>query len=399
MEDNQATSSPAPETSAPLSLSEAFSSNGSTGNGESGTEFRFKEEPIEQTPAAAASTTGDVPAGEAEKATVTDTTAVVQDDSEFPAELAAEYSLDPQNPAHRKVLAVLAKQNAQTSTEADTADVLELTEFERQHLEPAPPADTPDPTKTDSTAAAGEKPLEPGKFGDIGDAWETPADALQQESDEWAKDTPDLKKIAEIRAANFRRQLAGHQGMVQFMIAQVLKSELGDLPQQMKASQQRQRSDNNYNFALAELSKAKGFEDVPKLFERQGDAKVKFKGVEYPDTPANRILAENPEILDIQVKHADPDTAERLTEMARLRHMHKLHRLKQQAKKSLPADKAAAIFDSGQQAATKNPADRTRQSFNAGRGASGNGDTSDPNSWLKTGANPDAVSVSDLLRK
>ena len=78
----------------------------------------------------------------------------------------------------------------------------------------------------------------------------------------------------------------------------------------------------------------------------------------------NKAIAENPWLLQIRVNHADPNTASRLTNLARFRAAHKIV-----AGGKVPDIKAKQLMDAGKVAADKAQQDRTRQSLNGGPGA------------------------------
>lgn len=242
-----------------------------------------------------------------------------------------------------------------------------LTEFERglrssqKDAKQETPAQQP-AAKSEAAAKSEESDVE-----DAGAKWNSPSDAWTDLNKAWTEGN--LEAVSNIEAAIFNRQfgaIAAPQikNFVQSELQKFFKENLGDVVPQMKQSVAERRHADAKDFAISQLSAVKGFEGVNELDVKADGDPVVFNGAEFDNTPMNRIIAENPWILSIQEKHADPDKAQKLTMMARYRAAFKVH----QAGK-VPSTKAKQLVEAGKKMEARTRNERTRQSLNGGNGA------------------------------
>lgn len=311
---------------------------------------------------------------------------------ELLAEVAKAEGLDLNDPGQRAFAEKLAAREQKIrdleaeKTGLGAPDEYALTEFERDALgaEAEPQAQTAPP---EQAAPAGQQPnAGPPRYGDIGDNWKGWNDAYNAEAQAWtdiskaveAGQTPNMDNLNAIKHAQFVRMadniLIPHIGaripvLVRQEAEKLIQERFGEVMPQIMESIQERRFTAAKESALTDLEKMKGFEKVRDLY-KSGEGKVKFRDPhsgqeeDFPNTPLNRIISKNPDILNIQVTHKDPAIAQRLTITARLRAAMRYHN----AQRIAPAA-AKNIMAAGAKAATKAAADRTRQGLNAGSGA------------------------------
>lgn len=332
------------------------------------------------TPAVAPGDTAATEDAEAPVTTETEPAAapVVEGVDELIQKFATEAGLDLNNPREKAIAKRLAdkelfirKQNAdmaalRIANKPATTDE-GLTEFEKS-LRPAKETTPPAPAPV-----AAPKPGEPAAPApnahpeDAGSKWTKPEDYLMDLNSAWQAN--DLPKVHAIETAAWSRRfqsIAGPQieAYVNQRVAALIQEQLGDVvPHVRQTVEQAQRTDS-VDFAIQQLSKTAGFEDIGDLNKEVDGPPIKFNGEEFRNTPMNKAIAENPWLLQIRVNHADPNTASRLTNLARFRAAHKIV-----AGGKVPDIKAKQLMDAGKVAADKAQQDRTRQSLNGGPGA------------------------------
>lgn len=314
-----------------------------------------------------------------------------EENLELLEEVAKAEDLDLKDPSQRAFAEKLAAREqkirdlqAQQSGQGEPEEYA-LTEFEKEALGAE---EQPQSTAAAEQAApAGQQNnAGPVRYGDIGDSWKGPDDAYNAEAQAWSdiqKDVeagkpPDMRRLHDIKLAQFVRMadsiLIPHLGqripvIVQQGVEKLLQERLGNIMPKLEESLAERQFAAAKEASLTDLEKVKGFEKVRDLY-KVGEGKVKFRDpatgqeAEFPNTPLNRIIAKNPDILNIQVPHKDPAIAQRLTTTARLRAAMRYHN----AQRIAPAA-AKNIMAAGAQAARKTAADRTRQGLNAGSGA------------------------------
>lgn len=337
-------------------------------------------------------TTADTPDGEQPEGQVADGEQVADGDGEVAPvyskdsvldELINKFAkdhpnLDPTTPEGLKILNRMANQEKYIrelkSKAASPQDG--LTEWERSLLKPVAAAQ-PETTQAKPEAAA--TPVtgaQPYFDGDPGVAWKGPADAYNELSAAWSKTDaagnpmPDHAAINRIDLGIFERR-ASEMGYVKAprvaqLIEQAIQERLGDVLPNIRETVQSQRTQANKEFAVAELSKSADWANVAELETVDSKDPLVFEGESFPNTPLNRILATNPEILDINVKHKDADTAERLTYLARFRAAARIAKTGQ-----ADAGKVKQALEAGAKQRDRELGDRVRQSLNGGLTATG----------------------------
>jgi hypothetical protein len=324
------------------------------------------------------------------------------------AALAAEYGLDLANPKQRKALeaiqATLQKSGDQTDAGGKDGAADELTAYERSLLGEETPAEAK--PQQESPKEAEQKPLEPGKFGDVGDAWDNQAAALKALSDAYEPDAQgnvDFGKVAEINNAMFKRQfvymaLPQIQQLVQQKLDESLKQHFGDVIPKLQQERKMSEYQNSFSDVMKNLKSEKGYEDVGKLVEPVDDKPLSYGGQQFPNTPFNQMLARYPELINIRVDHKDPAVAQKLTITAKLK---AANRLWKESRGTIPAAKVKDVVQAGQEIAQKNNAARTRQTLNAGASAAGAGSKSAAGSSfvksLNSGSAAGSMSLDDLI--
>lgn len=316
-----------------------------------------------------------------------DATATPEANADPIAQLAAELGLDPNNPAHRKTLdKVLAKQQEldklgtapQQEDAGDDGDA--LTEYERSLLAEEKPATT-DTAKPGQAAAA-----EPGKLGDVGDAWTGPNDAWVALSRAYEAVDPEkpetFQKVTDIQNAIFMRQFLAASKVREQEMRDFMEKEYGEVTRHVSQQRQQMKAEQNRQTAIEGLAKDPKFADVTKLWEPIDDKMIKFNGKEYPNTPLNRVLKSNPELLNIRYPHADPDKADQLSKAAMFKQVHRIWKQSQKPPAISP-EKAKDFVKAGADIQKNAQTSRTKQALNSGNGATGSGAATTPKNYIK----------------
>ncbi len=336
---------------------------------------RLDSAPAEKTPASGKDE-GDEQDDSAADPQEEDTPAVeAQEPDQRLKDLATEMGLDPANPRDRELLEKMAAKLAPDEKPQDEAPETELTEYEKSLLKPKE-AGAPE-TKPATTPETPQAKVQPR----IGDDWQRAEDAYKalQEAYGNGDDQPtDLSKVVAIEHEMFDRRFEARAlPAVEKAVERMLKERLAPMLPAIERLQQKEANERNYDFAVTELSKLKGFEDLPKLYEPVDGNKLHFGGKAWPNNPINQVYAKYPELLKIQVKHEDPEAAARLSNMERLRavvkHWREMSASKAANGKTIPATAAKDLVKAGAEQQKREAANRTRQALNSGRGASGAG--------------------------
>ena len=332
-------------------------------------------------------------------------------------QFAEETGFDPEDPDQRKTLNRLAEKELliqekdariaelEGKKAADDTAVERLTEFERALGEPEeeedgaiPPADQP--KEVAAAPTDGQIP----RYGDLGDTWKGPTDAIEAWNQAWA--SSDMAKVNQIEVALLMRRadalgIPRGQKAIQDIVERVLAERLGDVVPAIRQTVEDRRTAENRDFAKAELRKLPAFKDFDELFKVEEGPGVVSDGQTFPNMPINRIMAADPGINLITVSPADPeaikaakalgiaprDAADRLTFLHRYRTAMTIHRANQ-----IPPAAAKRIMQHGAQAAERQERDRARQAVNAGAGA-----TTTPSSTPSRGLTSDRrMSLSEL---
>jgi hypothetical protein len=291
--------------------------------------------------------------------------------------------LDPANPAHLKILNRMANQEKyirELKTKTQPQD--RLTDFERSVMNPtaASPAPVAQPELPAAPAPGVGKPY---FEGDPGVAWKSPNDAYAQMAQAWTKEGgPDFETLNKVDQGIFHRraQAFGYltAEQAQEMVERTIQDRLGDVLPHVRETVEMQISQQDKEFALAELSKSEEWADIAQL-ETVDNAEPLVvvnpftgKQEQHENTPLNRILADNPEILEISITRnakgqlLSKRDSERLTYMARFRAAGRISKRGQ-----MDEGKASKILEAGAKQAERQNGDRVRQGLNGGRGATG----------------------------
>lgn len=347
------------------------------------------EEPVDQTEDVDAAPAD---SGEVEEPTESATESTERADSKEARilALAKEHGLDPT--AHRKALELLVLQEKRIADKDDYIGTLSqadawLTDFEKSLTKGQPDA-AAQTKKEEAPAPRQPQPFSPSgpiRLGDVGDAWNTPADAAKDLYEAFSDQN--IAKAAQIQEAWFSRQMMGTmphllqyvQEMVQGHINQFREKEFGEVRQTVEQAKQARMRDSAYDAAVSDLTAKPA---LKQLWDEMNKAtgEFEFNGQTWADKPLNRILSEYPEILKIRVEDPNPEKAWRLTAIEQYRAAMRIY-AKQKAS-TLTAKKAEALVTAGtEQAKREAGKERARQKLNAS-GARGQAPLSDDDKWL-----------------
>lgn len=304
--------------------------------------------------------------------------------------LAKEHGLDPT--AHRKALELLVLQEKRIADKDDYIGTLSqadawLTDFEKSLTKGQPDA-AAQTKKEEAPAPRQPQPFSPSgpiRLGDVGDAWNTPADAAKDLYEAFSDQN--TAKAAQIQEAWFSRQMMGTmphllqymQEMVQGHINQFREKEFGEVRQTVEQAKQARMRDSAYDAAVSDLTAKPA---LKQLWDEMNKAtgEFEFNGQTWADKPLNRILAEYPEILKIRVEDPNPEKAWRLTAIEQYRAAMRIYA--KQKSSTLTPKKAEALVTAGtEQAKREAGKERARQKLNAS-GARGQAPLSDDDKWL-----------------
>lgn len=193
------------------------------------------------------------------------------------------------------------------------------------------------------------------------------------------------EQIFGIRMAQMAPQI---QQMIQAEAQKIVEQSVGDVLPVVRQSVEAQQRENDREAAISELERS-GETGIRDLFKPQGEADIEVGGQRFTDNLANRIVAENPWIRNIEVPHADPRTAQRLTLISRYRAISQIAKLRQASQPAAAqpaaapsaqvADAAAApasgiapaqaqaLVQAGREQAQREEQDRIRAAMNGGR--------------------------------
>jgi hypothetical protein len=175
------------------------------------------------------------------------------------------------------------------------------------------------------------------------------------------------------------------QAMIQAEARKIVQESVGDVLPAVRQSVEQQKAEFDKEVALSELERA-GEGEIRKLLEPLSDTPIEVNGKRFADTEANRVIAENPWILNILVSHEDPRMAYRLTLINRYRAIGQMSRLKQGGQSApapaapaapgaaasapasgIPPEQAQALVQAGRDQAQREEQDRIRAAMNGGR--------------------------------
>lgn len=310
------------------------------------------------------------------------------------ATLAKDEKLDLKKPEDRDLAERLLRREMKLRQELESGagDPI-LTDFEKELY-----GDTEGSTEGDGTTPPAQQAQQPqqaqqtfdlwSSLNDAGKSWKSWDDANIAELEEFgriaedveAKRKPDMARLSAIRQAQSRRALLEQMPflhtVMQRTVQNMLQQTLGSvLPQVNELSESRNR-DQARDSAIMDLERVPEFKGIRNLL-KPGEGTVKFKDpatgqtAEVDNTPMNRILVSNPEILRIHVPHKDPKTSMRLTNIERYRAAMRIYN-GSSSKTTKNLLKTAEVI------AGKKQADRARQGLNGGSGVQRGGSAPAP---------------------
>lgn len=250
-----------------------------------------------------------------------------------------------------------------------------------QPIVQAPPAQLPVQTAT----AAQQAPTLPAYMENPETAEAAYAEALGN---------GDYKLAGEIRQ-NIDSMLAYQrrteiEALAEQKAQQIVQQQFGPLLPTLQQQAREAQANEALEFAVGELE-ARGVAGIREMFIPVDDSAIEADGKRWANTPMNQALTKYPFLRQIQVQHADPTTARRLTLIARYEAAAMMPRtaapgppvvpaepVAPAAPTGIPADQVAALIQSGRTLAEREQADRVRLGLNAGPGATSSAGGSAP---------------------
>jgi len=222
--------------------------------------------------------------------------------------------------------------------------------------EPAAPAETPQP------GAASDENLP--SYVKVARAWTSPADftkSLYAAFD--MEDGPEKEHaVSEVMLGFVDRSF--HElyfPQIQKMVEHLQQAQLGPVLSQVQEARQYQERDS----VVKQLESMPGYEDVRELFEFASDGVIEVQGEQVPDTWLNRILVENPFILNsISIKGKTPAESQRKTLAEQYRVAHGL--MKAQRERTTDPTTAQRLIGAGQ-SLERSKRDPARTGLNSGK--------------------------------
>jgi hypothetical protein len=286
-------------------------------------------------------------------------------------QFAKETGLDPEDPGQRKTLKRLADKEAHILRQSELIKQLkssapeELTDAEKEIFDAYKDDEEKEPETRGQPQADDSKPLQA--------TWESAADAYKAQVKAWekAQKTNDFSDVNKVDNAMFESRMTtpATKAYLRGISQELLQEVFGEILPDIQDTVQARRADNAREWAIASLSKQKGFEDIQTLFKVDGDDPVVVNGNKWPNNPMNRIFAQHPEINDLYVTHhngkrlSDTD-ALRLSMMKQFRMLHKIHKGGKIGPKV-----AKKLVEAGAAMEERKRSDKVRQELNKGPGA------------------------------
>lgn len=308
------------------------------------------------------------------------------------ARIAEEYGIDPETLKGLSVAQIVKKltEGAQQKPEQPSTEINWMDGLEDAAAKPAAePEAQPDP-------AAEAKPDDQP---DVGAAWKSQADAVNDLNDAFAEGNWD--KVGDIQNAIFKRQMVG-MGMpfIQQMLNKAIedfRAELGDVVPRVKQTIQQQQVNADRDWVLMSIRKAdkKNPALLDAMFKAEDGEEIEFNGQQWPATPYNKILAANPWMLKIREHDDNPRIAQRKTIHSRM--MAALSRFREMQGGNLKPEKAKELVEAGAEIERRKQNDRVRQGLNAGKGASSAGGKPPRNIVHELNSAPGRGSIEDLM--
>jgi hypothetical protein len=229
------------------------------------------------------------------------------------------------------------------------------------------------------------------KLNDIGDVWENGEQAAEAYNAAWQEGN--YRKASEIETSLFKRRMLSiglpftmmaMEKRLESFKSELLQKDLGDVLPSVRRSVQQEQQSQAHEMAVTELKSIPGLKPiVDTMFDADSEEPLIVDGEKFPNSPLNRVLAENDELLKINVEHKDPIKAKALTLHARFLAAAKL--IKAGQNKGISRDEAKDLVRTGATIAKReNGQDRVRQGLNAGSGATGLGKPKTEKTYVDT---------------
>jgi len=201
--------------------------------------------------------------------------------------------------------------------------------------------------------------------------WKSPQDAVNATQEAWKSGDP--QKIIEVGNAEFQARLSGSlpliQRIAQDVAAQMVNERFGDFLPDIEATVHQRRNGQAEQWATETLAKSNpDFGDIFNA-DANADPVIGVDGNSYPNSPVNRILAENPWIMQITVDKApngkalNPQDAMKATYLGRYKAVHQIH-----TRGKVTGTRAKEFVKAGAEMQKRSAADKTRKTLNKGTG-------------------------------
>jgi len=318
------------------------------------------------------------------------------------AALAKEHGLNPANPRDKKLLDILILQEKRLADKDGYIDNLKqaaqldlTTDFDRQLSEP-PAQQQQQPFQPQQNQQ--QAPYIPQRPLDIGDreGWQSFDDAAR--SAFTAMQEGDHRKFTEVQNAWMNRLIANvlpqiGQG-IEMRLSEFKKTdpELGAVTKTVQRQQQEEIKTRARESAVSALRKIPEVNAIwDEMYKIDTNAKpIVVDGKEFAPSPINRILAERPEIMDINItrhpktgQFLTEEQAERATTEAQYKAVIKEYFRQKQTQQAAPKQ-AVALVKAGQEMAKREAGqERARQSLNAGGRQRAGGPQSSDDQWME----------------
>lgn len=265
--------------------------------------------------------------------------------------------------AEKELVVQETRSQAQPETEA-------LTPFEQELLQKATAPAQAKPPDTPPAPALTTAPAQ-GQF--VGANWKTSADAVLDHGKAWtaysqAVEQGDfstqqaaLNHIAAIEDAAFMGRFSQARPVIEQYIQQRIDAALGGVLPEVSEIAQERAIKTAQDLAIQDLAATPGMEKIAETLFQKGEGTIAFNGQKVDNTPLNRVIKENPWILDIKVEHQDPHVANRLTMTKMYKAAHQLL-----TRGNTTPVAAKALVQAGQEMERRTEQEKFRQGINGG---------------------------------
>ena len=329
--------------------------------------------------------------------------------------LAKEYGLDPNNPAHRKIIdRMLEDARVRAIAEkrvADGQDYIKtlqekisqgdyFAKLERNLFQDGKPPQQE--TAPRQPQQRGDRPPQPQamQYGDGFDHWQSAEDAQKEYAKAWEEG--DLRRAGDIQMALNARWF--HHSVEPYLLQRIhesIESRVGPVLQKDRQLQEREAEEDARMEAIEAIKRDP---DMAKLIDEmfKPDGTVEYRGQQVPGNAIWKMLKDNDWIMDIKVDGKTPREAHRATWARRYLAMARLYmREKQQA--TISTEKGKEIFNTGAKKAKEQAeTERIRQTITKGNSKGKSRPLSDDQQFLaEISASGGTVGIpaSSLFRK